>query len=206
MKKRSVWSKGVQLANHMIEKRALRGNPRCPLLGRAYRPCVDALRRGVDIPGLNLHTFTKSRIQSLRRGTALKRYLLLGIGWICFGVGALGVVIPVLPTTPLMLAAAFLFARCSPRLSAWMRQTKLYRSYVEPFKESGGISTAKKTRILAVSLTVLAVSAAVTRKPLAWAILACVAVFLIYLVLFRIPTVNETPAQPKAAQADTDIE
>ena len=51
----------------------------------------------------------------------MKRYLLLGIAWICFGIGAIGVVIPVLPTTPLLLLAGFLFARNSPRLHDWMR-------------------------------------------------------------------------------------
>ena len=111
----------------------------------------------------------------------MKRYLLLGIAWICFGIGAIGVVIPVLPTTPLLLLAGFLFARNSPRLHDWMRSTRLYRSYVVPFKESGGITAAKKARILAISLGVLAISAAVTRKPIVWAI------------LIRIPTVPASP-------------
>ena len=123
----------------------------------------------------------------------MKRYLLLGIAWICFGFGAIGVVIPVLPTTPLLLLAGFLFARNSPRLHDWMRSTRLYRSYVAPFKESGGITAAKKARILAISLGVLAISAAVTRKPSVWAILTCCAIFLLYLVLIRIPTVPASP-------------
>ncbi len=130
----------------------------------------------------------------------MKRYLLLGIAWICFGIGAIGVVIPVLPTTPLLLLAGFLFARNSPRLHDWMRSTRLYRSYVVPFKESGGITAAKKARILAISLGVLAISlgvlaisAAVTRKPIVWAILTCCAIFLLYLVLIRIPTVPASP-------------
>ena len=116
----------------------------------------------------------------------MKRYLLLGIAWICFGIGAIGVVIPVLPTTPLLLLAGFLFARNSPRLHDWMRSTRLYRSYVVPFKESGGITAAKKARILAIS-------AAVTLKPIVWAILTCCAIFLLYLVLIRIPTVPASP-------------
>lgn len=121
----------------------------------------------------------------------MTRYLLLGLAWLCLGIGAVGVVIPVLPTTPLMLLAGFLFAQSSPRLHSWMRSTKLYRSYVEPFKERGGISPAKKARILALSLGVLVVSAIVVQKPLVWAILACVAVFLLYLMLIRIPTVSD---------------
>lgn len=116
---------------------------------------------------------------------------MLGIAWVCLGVGAVGAVVPVLPTTPLLLLAGFLFARSSPRLHRWMTSTKLYRSYVVPFKESGGIAPAKKARILVVSLGSLTISASLVQKPIVWVILGCCALFLLYLVLIRIPTVSE---------------
>ena len=119
--------------------------------------------------------------------------ILFCLAWLVLGLGAIGVVIPLLPTTPLVLLASALFAKSSPRFEAWLRTTRLYRSYVVPFKESGGITAAKKARILAISLGVLAISAAVTRKPIVWAILTCCAIFLLYLVLIRIPTVPASP-------------
>ena len=124
----------------------------------------------------------------------MKRYLLLCLAWICFALGAVGVAIPVMPTTPFLLLAAFLFARSSPRIHEWMLSTRLYREYVVPFKESGGIEAGKKARILAISLSALALSAFLVQKPLVWAILGCCAAFLLYLVLIRIPT---APAQDK---------
>lgn len=124
----------------------------------------------------------------------MKRYLLLCLAWICFAFGAVGVAIPVMPTTPFLLLAAFLFARSSPRIHEWMLSTRLYREYVVPFKESGGIEAGKKARILAISLSALALSAFLVQKPLVWAILSCCAAFLLYLVLIRIPT---APAQDK---------
>lgn len=119
------------------------------------------------------------------------RYLLLALAWACVAIGALGVIVPVLPTTPLLLLATFLFAKTSPRLHAWIRQTKLYNSYVVPFKEDGGLSAGKKARILCVSLGVLVVSAMLAPRPVVWAILSCVAAFLLYLILVRIPTTRK---------------
>ena len=62
----------------------------------------------------------------------MKRILLLAAAWACCALGVAGIAIPVLPTTPLLLAATFLFARSSPRLHAWIVSSRLYCLYVAP--------------------------------------------------------------------------
>ncbi|MEG2947973.1 MAG: DUF454 family protein, partial [Raoultibacter sp.] len=69
----------------------------------------------------------------------MKRILFQILAWIAFAIGVVGVFVPVLPTTPLLLLATFLFAQSSPRCHAWILSTKVYRRYVLPFKEAGGI-------------------------------------------------------------------
>jgi len=119
------------------------------------------------------------------------RYLLLVCGFIAFALGMAGVFVPVLPTTPFMLLAAFLFAKSSPRMDAWIKQTRVWKAYGAPFKETGGISKRKKAHIIGVSYLVMAISALVVQRPVVWAILAAVALFLAWLMLVRIPTVEE---------------
>lgn len=118
------------------------------------------------------------------------RYLLMGCAWICFALGCLGVLLPVLPTTPFLLLATFLFARSSERCHSWICSTGIYRNYVAVFKQAGGMPVGSKIRMLVISYAVMGASAFFVRNPIVWAILSCVALFLLWLVFVRIPTVT----------------
>ena len=120
------------------------------------------------------------------------RYAILGFAWFCVGAAVVGVFVPVLPTTPLLLLATFLFGKFSPRCHRLITGSKIHRSYVVPFKEAGGMPVKAKMRMLLISFSVLAVSAALVQKPFVWCILAAVALFLVYLMVVRIPTVGES--------------
>ena len=126
----------------------------------------------------------------LLEGPPVKRICLLAIAWIACVLGFVGVIIPVLPTTPLLLLATFLFAKASPRCQAWIERTRIYQSYVVPFKENGGIKLGAKVRILVVSYALIGASAFFVRKPTVWIILSCCCLFLLWLVVFRIPTLG----------------
>ena len=97
----------------------------------------------------------RSPASPTRRSCTLVRTVgekvLFALAWLVLALGAVGVVIPILPTTPLVLLASFLFAKSSPRFDAWLRRTRLYRSYVVPFRESGGMTTRKKVTMFAVT-------------------------------------------------------
>lgn len=89
-----------------------------------------------------------------RRGGAVSRKLWGLAGLVTFGLGALGAVLPVLPTTPFILLAAFCFARSSERIDAWFRSTRLYQIVLESYVDHGAMTVCGKLTIL-VPVTVL---------------------------------------------------
>ena len=79
----------------------------------------------------------------------MRRLLYLGLGFVSVGLGALGVVLPLVPTVPFMLLAAFFFARSSPRLEAWIVEHPRFGPHVRAWRERGAISQAGKRAALA---------------------------------------------------------
>lgn len=53
----------------------------------------------------------------------MKKILYILIGCISLGLGIIGVILPILPTVPFMLLAAFCFAKSSERLDGWFKNT-----------------------------------------------------------------------------------
>ena len=80
----------------------------------------------------------------------MKKILYILIGCISLGLGIIGVILPILPTVPFVLLAAFCFARSSERLDGWFKNTKLYREN----NMKNGMTKQAKIRIMC-SVTIL---------------------------------------------------
>ncbi|AMB95813.1 MULTISPECIES: YbaN family protein [Aerococcus] len=119
------------------------------------------------------------------------RYFYLILGWTSFALGALGTFIPVLPTTPFMLLAAWAFARSSKRFDQWLKSTKIYQYYGADFEDGGGIPLKKKVQIILITYTVMAISIYfVPLKPVRLLIVAIGIIFGLWLFL-KMPTKKE---------------
>lgn len=86
------------------------------------------------------------------------RYILIAIGLIAAIIGFIGIVVPLLPTTPFLLLAAVCFSRSSERFNRWLVNTKIYGEYVESFKRDRGFTLKKKFKILMSLYIVIAFS------------------------------------------------
>ena len=77
----------------------------------------------------------------------LLRYFWLFLGLILSLIGLIGIIIPGLPTTPIMILAAACFFRSSEKLYNWVIRNKYFGHYVKNFREHGGMP--KKAKIYA---------------------------------------------------------
>ena len=84
----------------------------------------------------------------------IKKALYIVVGMIGLVLGAVGAVLPLLPTFPFLLLAAFCFAKSSERLHTWFIGTKLYKDNLESYVTGKGMTRKTKVRIM-VTVTVL---------------------------------------------------
>lgn len=82
------------------------------------------------------------------QGQKLVRTLWFITGTICVVLGAIGIVLPILPTTPFLLAAAACYYKSSPRMHRWLLNNKWFGEYIRNYTEGKGLT--KKTKITAL--------------------------------------------------------
>lgn len=84
------------------------------------------------------------------------KVVLIILGFIFMGIGIVGIVVPILPTTPFLLLASFFFAKGSKRFHDWFISTKIYKKYLESFVKSKAMTLKNKlTILLPVSLMLI---------------------------------------------------
>ncbi len=84
----------------------------------------------------------------------MKKIIMVIVGCIGVGLGALGAVLPILPAFPFLLLAAVCFAKSSDRLDRWFRETKLYKNDLESFINGQGMTRKTKIKVM-ITVTLL---------------------------------------------------
>lgn len=84
----------------------------------------------------------------------IKKAFFIVLGCLSLGLGAVGAVLPILPTVPFLMLAAFCFAKSSEKLHNWFVATKLYKKNLESFVQGKGMTMKTKIRIM-VTVTIL---------------------------------------------------
>jgi len=108
---------------------------------------------------------------------ALKKPLLLGTGWMCVGLGAVGIIMPLFPTTPFLLVAVWAFSKSSPEMAERIRNHRLAGPYVRDWQDEGVIPPGAKIVAVAMMSAMLAYLNFMSGAP-GWAVASAAAVML----------------------------
>ena len=91
--------------------------------------------------------------------TKVLKIIYIVLAFLFIGLGILGIILPILPTTPFLLLASYFFAKGSERFHKWFLSTKLYKHHLEEFIRTRAMTLKKKLTILLPVSTMLIVTA-----------------------------------------------
>lgn len=115
-------------------------------------------------------------------------YLMIGI--VSTLLGAIGVILPVLPTTPFLLLAAYCFAKSSKRVNEWFLSTSLYKKHLDSFVKERAMTRKTKIMILTFASTMLLIAMYCMDNVYLRLLIVCLIAFKYYYFTFRIKTIS----------------
>lgn len=113
------------------------------------------------------------------------------IGFVSMILGAIGIVLPVLPTTPLWLLSAWCFAKSSRRFHNWFVSTNLYKKHLDSFVEHRSMTKRTKIYLLSFASTMLLIAMYFMDNLWLRLFLFSLMLFKYYYFIFRIKTIRE---------------
>ncbi|HEY3588508.1 MAG TPA: DUF454 family protein [Buttiauxella sp.] len=125
----------------------------------------------------------------------MKRTILIIIGWLAVVLATVGVVLPLLPTTPFLLLAAWCFARSSPRFHHWLLYRSWFGGYIRHWQDHRALPPGAKPRALIFIVITFAVSLYLVNilwVRLLLLLMMCVLLF----CMWRMPVIDEKQQKP----------
>ena len=129
----------------------------------------------------------------------VKKYFYITLGFIALGLGLIGVILPILPTTPFLLVTSFCFAKGSERFHSWFTNTNIYKKHLESFVKERAMTLKQKVVLLSFVNFMLAFPwILVDVLPMRITIIVLIIIKLYYFI-FRVKTI--TPEEKIAMEA-----
>lgn len=118
------------------------------------------------------------------------RIVCLGLGTLFLVIGSIGVILPILPTTPFLLLASFFFARGSNKFHQWLIHTKFYQLHIHEFATTKSMTLKTKLTILFPASAMLIVALLICPVIYGQVFIIVLIVFKYYYFFFRIKTIT----------------
>lgn len=115
-------------------------------------------------------------------------YFIIGAGSMV--LGAVGVILPVLPTTPFLLLSAWCFAKSSQRFHNWFISTRLYKNHLDSFVRERSMTLKTKISLLAFASSMLLLAMYFMNSIWLRLFLFALMLFKYYYFIFKIKTIS----------------
>ncbi len=124
-----------------------------------------------------------------------KKGFYITVGLISFALGAIGVILPILPTTPFLLLSSFCFVRGSEKFDRWFKETKVYKKHLESFANERAMTLKQKIAILLFADTMMMFPLIILDSIMVKIFIILIILVKFWYFIFKIKTIKEKDLQ-----------
>jgi hypothetical protein len=121
----------------------------------------------------------------------LVRVFYFSAGTVCLILGAIGVFIPILPTTPFLLLSAAFYLRSSARMYRWLFENRFFGEYLRNYRDGKGIPLSMKLFTVAMLWVTISYSTFFIVTHWAMRLILVVIAVAVSAHIFLIPTLRK---------------
>lgn len=119
------------------------------------------------------------------------KFVYLIIGFVSVALGSIGVILPILPTTPFLLLALVCFSKSSKRIEKWFTSTTLYKNHLDSFIKYRQMTLKTKVCLLTFASTMLVFAFCIMNNFYGKLMIICLIIFKYYYFIFKIKTIEK---------------
>ncbi|MGL4910793.1 MAG: YbaN family protein [Romboutsia sp.] len=116
--------------------------------------------------------------------------IFITIGILSLVLASIGMLLPVLPTTPFLLVSSFCFAKGSDKFDKWFKSSKIYKNNLESFVENKSMKLRQKIFLLLFADIMIAFPLVILDNIYIKMLLILIVLFKYYYFIFKIKTIT----------------
>lgn len=127
--------------------------------------------------------------EGVRIPVKIKNMFYVSLGFLFLGLGIVGIIMPLIPTTPLLLLASYFFVKGSKKFELWFKGTAIYKNHLEEFIKERSMTRKKKIMINLFADAMIAVAFFMTESTVVKVVLLLIVAYKYYYFITKIKTV-----------------
>jgi uncharacterized protein len=127
--------------------------------------------------------------EGVRIPVKIKNMFYVSLGFLFLGLGIVGIIMPLIPTTPLLLLASYFFVKGSKKFEVWFKGTAIYKNHLEEFIKERSMTRKKKIMINLFADSMIAVAFFMTESTVVKVVLLLIVAYKYYYFITKIKTV-----------------
>ena len=116
----------------------------------------------------------------------LRKHLLILLGWFFVALGIIGILLPVLPTTPFLLIASALFSKSSPKFHKMLLNNQWVGPTIQQWEENKTLSRKTKYKASLLIISLFSISVVYLKDKISLQLLLIATALILLFFLWRI--------------------